>query len=104
MVGCQKQTKEAGLPGRHHEGHVPHGDGSGGQLLPPASSSQGHHLLRGPRLLEALLLELVNLPINAGPMCAFMRRRGGPDKALPQAPGRQLCPRSWSVSPLQPRP
>lgn len=57
----------------------------------------------GPRLLEALLLELVNLPINAGPMCAFMRR-GGPDKALPQAPGRQLCPRSWSVSPLQPRP
>lgn len=37
-----------------------------------------------PRLLEALLLELVNLPINAGPMCEFMRRKGGPDKALPR--------------------
>lgn len=57
-----------------------------------------------PRLLEALLLELVNLPINAGPMCAFMRRRGGQGKALPQTPGSQLCPRSWSVSPLEPRP
>lgn len=41
-----KQTKEAGLPGGHHEGRVPHGDGSGGQLLPPAPSSQGRHLLR----------------------------------------------------------
>lgn len=41
-----KQTKEAGLPGGHHEGRVPHGDGSGGQLPPPVPFSQGRHLLR----------------------------------------------------------
>ena len=39
-----------------------------------------------PRLLEVLLLELVNLPVNAGAMCAFMRQGRRARQSAPPSP------------------
>ena len=39
-----------------------------------------------PRLLEALLLEPVNLPVNARPMCALMRQGRWARQSTPPSP------------------
>lgn len=72
-----QQTKEAGLPGGH-EGQGP----------------LHRRRVWEARLLAALVLELVYLPVNAGPMRAFMkeeRRAGTEHTPRPQTPAAALA-------------
>lgn len=80
-----QQTKEAGLPGGH-EGQGP--------LHSRRVWEAGCHFPQEGRLLAALVLELVYLPVNAGPMRAFMkeeRRAGTEHTPRPQTPAAALA-------------
>lgn len=80
-----QQTKEAGLPGGH-EGQGP--------LHRRRVWEAGCHFPQEARLLAALVLELVYLPVNAGPMRAFMkeeRRAGTEHTPRPQTPAAALA-------------
>lgn len=57
-----------------------------------------------PRLLEALLLELVNLPINTRRMCAVMRQERRARQSTPPSPWPPAVTLQLVHLPLEPRP